>query len=87
METGDTVDIELPKGCTAEKTHYGPDTVAIFLCRHGGKTGIVSIDFEQRDFEGGCCSVHRGKRSYDYYGRGWRDRLVADAIAWLKSVL
>lgn len=30
METGDTVDIELPKGCTAEKTHYGPDTVAIF---------------------------------------------------------
>ena len=87
METGDILGIGLSKGCIAEKAHYGPDTVAIFYAGTEEKTGIVSIDFEQRDFEGGCCFVHRGKRSHDYYGQGWRDRLVADAIAWLKSVL
>ena len=42
METGDTVDIELPKGCTAEKTHYGPDTVANFMPTQTEKTVIVS---------------------------------------------
>lgn len=43
METGDILGIGLPKGCIAEKTHYGPDTVAIFYADTDGKTGIVSI--------------------------------------------
>jgi hypothetical protein len=46
--------------------------------------GAVTIDFDRRAYSGGFGfnrQINKGRLS----GRGWRDRLVADAIAWLRS--
>lgn len=56
--------------------------------------GMVTIDFRQRGFRGGCTvSGHfvgekvtrRGITRPAYGGRGWRQKIVDDAVAWLEG--
>ena len=76
----------LPDGWTREKSLYGNDTEAIFRPQQIGG-GIVSIDYERRNFAGGYGSTHRPASTKKYFGRGWREALEADAVAWLESVM
>jgi hypothetical protein len=51
--------------------------------RHGG----VTIDWQSRGYRGGFGTTHGKLTSTGpYLGRGWRQRLVADAAAWLQGI-
>lgn len=67
----------LPEGWTREEVRgYG---VVLEWPHHGA----VTIDEERRGFSIGACPVWaRG----DYSGRGWKERLYADAIKALQDV-
>jgi hypothetical protein len=45
---------------------------------------FVTVDFKKRAFAGGYGRVH--KRKGEYSGVGWRNRLLSDAEAHLRSV-
>jgi hypothetical protein len=49
--------------------------------------GIVSIDYDRRNFAVGYGTTHRAESTKKYAGRGWRDELVSDAVEWLESVM
>ena len=48
--------------------------------------GCVTIDWSCRGFRGGYSTDGRLTSSKTYRGRGWREELVRDAVAWLSSV-
>jgi len=49
--------------------------------------GFVSIHWRRRTFEGGICTPRPAKPgAKTYEGRGWRQRLMADAVAWLQKI-
>jgi len=54
-------------------------------------TGIhrVTVDYNKRGFALGSGSVNRSnnKATKKYSGRGWRDRLAADAIVYLEEIM
>jgi hypothetical protein len=76
METDDTISI--PDGWTSDKSRDGRHTYI------RGVGGYVTVNWERREFCGGISSFRLSKRKYA--GRGWRESLVADAVAWLQSV-
>ncbi|MBA9846780.1 hypothetical protein [Ralstonia pickettii] len=70
----------LPDGWVAEQHPSFPD-VAVLTRPNGG---FVSIDLQKRIFSLGYCRPHfpmNGAAAYE--GRGWKSRIVADAVAWL----
>ena len=69
-------DIKLPDGWHTWPTYK--DALAI-TCGEG----FVSIDFQKRAFEAGHTRVFTD-RSDIYTGRGWKQRLVDDAIKHLE---
>lgn len=48
--------------------------------------GCVSIDTEYRKIRGGMTTIGRSINETKYTGRGWKQQIVADAIAWLRFV-
>jgi hypothetical protein len=50
--------------------------------------GVVVVDFHLRGFRGGVHGVHSAvwRNVKGYAGRGWKEKLVADAQAWLLAV-
>jgi len=51
-----------------------------------GPDGFVSLDFERRLFRGGWTTIGRPASTEKYTGRGWKSRLVTDAVKWLQQV-
>lgn len=47
--------------------------------------GYVSISFDRRSFAPGRANVYTSELQ-KYVGRGWRQRLVDDAIAYLEGL-
>ena len=47
--------------------------------------GCVSVDFKKRSFAPGNASVYTDE-SDKYTGRGWKQRLVDDAIKYLEAL-
>lgn len=81
-----TLKIEkLPPDWSEDEQNYLPDCAVL---RHGGKfVGWVTVDFERRNFALGIGRLPAGRpQPTGYIGRGWKDRLVADAIAHLTAV-
>lgn len=71
--------IVLPEGWTmGESRTYG--TV---ITKPGREGGYVTVDEGKRNFELGTVVV---RRRGDYAGRGWRERLYADAVAALQAI-
>jgi len=49
--------------------------------------GCVTIDWRERCYRGGLyVRTGRPQSTAKYIGRGWQDRLVHDAIEWLRKV-
>lgn len=71
----------LPEGWVGElSTTYG-----LILSRPQG--GCATVDFEKRDFALGITVVRRKIGVPPYSGKGWRDRLVAAAVAALEKAM
>lgn len=73
----------LPDGFWYAQTTPSPDCVIIeYRDPISRSLNKATVDFKRRVFRSGwvgrCCSTTK------YTGRGWRDRIVADAVAWLK---
>ena len=50
------------------------------------KAGFVTVDFGKREFRGGYSVQGRPDSTAEYVGRGWRDSLRSDAVAWLENI-
>lgn len=73
-------DLKLPDGWTSE--HYVGCGTSITWPAHGG----VTIDWERRGFRSGYSVTGALTSTAKYTGRGWKQRLVDDAVAWLRGV-
>lgn len=49
--------------------------------------GSVTVDFDARSFRAGYSTTGKIVSHKPYAGRGWRDRLCADAVQWLDRTL
>ena len=71
----------LPDGWTVEHR----DGYAVL--RHpSAMGGYITVDWDCRGFRGGYSTAGRLTSTKTYRGRGWREALVRDAVAWLSSV-
>lgn len=88
--------IALPDGWTVEMPEWAPGRV--FICA-ADRRGWVTVDYLARGYRRGLDvsgMVHSGDRDAGsvrisrrgtYAGRGWRERLETDAVAWLRRAL
>jgi len=75
--------MNLPDGWVAESPSHMPDCVVLFS---PGGVGCATIDYGQRIFGFGYGQPRAPKGCY-YSGRGWKDRIVADAIRELTAIM
>lgn len=47
---------------------------------------MVTVDFDKRGFRAGHSVSARMTSTKKYEGRGWREKLVGDAVAWLQEL-
>jgi hypothetical protein len=73
--------LKLPEGWTVEQR----DGYAI-LHHPSPRSGYVTVDWDCRGFRSGYSTAGRLTSTKTYRGRGWREMLVRDAVAWLSSV-
>jgi hypothetical protein len=71
----------LPAGWTGTSEFGGR-----FLVISSPGIGFVTIDWQKRCARGGQVWAGRPIAAAAYAGLGWRERLVADAVAWLHEV-
>ena len=77
---------EQSDGWTVERSNH--DKVVFHIKRPneiGG--GWVSINLNTRCFGLGNCLPRRASWKSEYEGRGWKNRLVADAVAALSTAM
>lgn len=77
-------DINLPEGWKSEQMPYSRNILVIDSPRG---EGFVSVDFDTRGFRGGMSMSGPLMRHGVYSGRGWRQRLVDDAVEWLRGII
>lgn len=92
-EATPTPAFRIPDGWMLEALPYSAHQMLLSTPPPGG---MVTIDFQLRGFRGGCSSTggfvgeKRTKRGGSarkaYEGRGWKQVLVDDAVAWLEEV-
>ena len=78
----------LPEGWSYAQTTPSPDCVVIEArdpkCRC--LIGTATVDFKRRVFRRGWSAYpSRYDSILKYTGRGWREQIIADAVAWLKG--
>lgn len=78
------VPITLPKGWRATSDSRG--VVIDSFDEDGRMQGSVTVSEQVRGFALGIQSVHASSVSTKYAGRGWREKLYADAVAALQAV-
>lgn len=77
-------EITVPAGWTSEP--YGKDQIV--YTRPGPHGGFVTVDFSRRIYATGMGTVRfAAVEGVEYRGKDWRQRLVADAITYLDSVM
>lgn len=78
------IEINVPVGWTGEPC--GKDQIV--YTRPGPHGGFVTVDFGRRIYGTGMGTVRfAAVEGVEYRGKDWRQRLVADAIAYLDSVM
>lgn len=77
-------EIKLPDGWKSEQMPYSRN---ILVIEHPSNEGAVSVDFDSRCFRPGMCITGKFMRHREYHGRGWRQSLVDDAVAYLRGVI
>lgn len=78
--------MQLPDGWTSRKlTHNGCDFIEI-VAPSGQFSCSTTVDLERRAFRVGYSFTGPFVTKKIYGGRGWRERLVADAVAHLHGV-
>lgn len=76
--------VQLPSGWVARRE--GDRYVEVISAPPIGCS--VTVDFDARAFRGGLSiSGPITRIRFAYSGRGWRQTLIRDAIAWLEDVL
>lgn len=80
------VKVQLPEDWTTEMLPCRDGRSCMVATWEG--RGTVVVDFHLRGFHGGMHGVHSGvwRNVKGYAGRGWKENLVADAVAWLFEV-
>lgn len=73
---------EMPVGWTYEPM-IGRRGFAVISC---AGIGGVTLDFERRVFRGGWSFTGRTENEIKYTGRGWKSRMIYDAVKWLTGV-
>lgn len=86
-----TTESRIPAGWTLDKMVGHGDLVVLTA----PDIGAATIDFQQRGFRGGAFVLsglfvgakltRKGYVQKKYTGRGWRQALVDDAVAWLRK--
>ncbi len=71
----------LPDGWAVE--HHDGTAVLVHPSTIGG---YVTVDWDCRGFRGGSSTSGRLTSTKTYRGRGWREALARDAVAWLTGV-
>lgn len=79
-DLADLVRLRLPDGWRCE-TIAGRRGIVVVTCRFGS----VTINMERREFCFGFNVLGRPRNPLSYDGRGWRDRLIDDAVASLRA--
>lgn len=86
MVTNETiVNAALPVGWHSEELSFA-QTLVTMPSGEGGPGGYVTIDWARRGFRAGCSPSGRMVGSEKYAGRGWKEKLASDAVAWLQGV-
>lgn len=78
--------VRLPEGWTARRMGRS-EGYAEIVAPMGHASCFVTVDFANRGFRGGGSTTGRMASTLVYTGRGWRQRLIQDAIAWLRAVV
>jgi hypothetical protein len=75
-------DFKIPEGWTMEPSQFAGN---FYINRPDA--GTATVDFEKRVYRWGANTVGAGRGSADVpMGRGWKQKLVDEAVAWLASV-
>lgn len=81
--------VELPAGWIEESYPLWNDTVVISAPGQWG--GSVTISYDNRTIKSGHSlggsTFGLISRPNQYAGRGWRNKIKSDAIAWLKEAI
>lgn len=80
-----TMNPTLPNGWHSEEVRCG-QTLLKMPSGIDGPGGYVTIDWDRRGFRSGYSTSGRLTSTEKYAGRGWKEKLVADAVAWLQGV-
>jgi hypothetical protein len=73
--------LSLPPGWTSEDLADRPGFTLI-RAPHGS----VMVDYKMRVYRAGSATTGRPLNTKMYGGRGWREQLAMDAIAWLVAL-
>lgn len=71
---------DVPEGWTWEYQYNNR-----YLVLSWPKYGYVTMDMERRGFRGGMVWTGPLNSTDRYSGRGWKQHLTEDAVAWLRS--
>lgn len=78
--------VRMPEGWTARRMGrnegYAEITAPIEHTSY-----YVTVDFAARAFRGGLSTHGPSASTLVYTGRGWRQRLIQDAVVWLRVVV
>ncbi len=82
----------LPEGWTSEELPDGQILLSTAPVHGGHMRVYATVDFAYRGFRSGLSQRGPLTSRYEfpdrkYEGRGWKDRLVSDAVAWLQEVM
>ena len=75
--------MNLPDGWVAEYPEHMPSCMV--LCSPEG--GFATIDFSRRIYSYGYGFPRREWKGPHYSGRGWKDRIVVDAVRGLSAIM
>jgi len=76
--------LKVPDGWRIQNDIYGRDCSIVTSPAHC----MATIDWERRGFRAGITTIgsFKNKRSAAFIGRGWKQKLVNAAVAWLRKL-
>ena len=66
---------------------FSPDDIEFLRVKVGNDIGYVTLRYRSRTFCAGCSIFGNPASSERYSGRGWKERMKADAEKYLLAVM